>query len=213
MASLEEISALMQKGRAKNVKVMAQELLDQGLDAQTILDKGLLVAMGIIGVKFKNNEIFVPEVLVAARAMNKGLEVLQPYLIQDDVPTVGTAVIGTVKGDLHDIGKNLCTIMLKGKGINVIDLGSDVSATQYVDAAIENHAKIIGCSALLTTTMKQMANVVKEIEERGIRDKVTIMVGGAPLSQDYCESIGADIYTPDAATMAEKAYTILKEGK
>lgn len=213
MASLEEISALMQKGRAKNVKVMAQELLDQGLDAQTILDKGLLVAMGIIGVKFKNNEIFVPEVLVAARAMNKGLEVLQPYLIQDDVPTVGTAVIGTVKGDLHDIGKNLCTIMLKGKGINVIDLGSDVSATQYVDAAIENHAKIIGCSALLTTTMKQMANVVKEIEERGIRDKVTIMVGGAPLSQDYCDSIGADIYTPDAATMAEKAYTILKEGK
>lgn len=212
MASLEEISELMQRGRAKNVKVMAQELLDEGYDAQTILDKGLLVAMGIIGVKFKKNEIFVPEVLIAARAMNRGLEVLQPYLINNDVEPIGTAIIGTVKGDLHDIGKNLCTIMLKGKGINVIDLGSDVSASSYVDAAIENNAKIIGCSALLTTTMKEMVNVVKEIDDRGIRDKVTIMVGGAPLSQDYCDSIGADIYTPDAASMADKAYEILKEG-
>lgn len=213
MASLEEISELMQRGRAKNVKVMAQELLDEGFDAQTILDEGLLAAMSIIGVKFKKNEIFVPEVLIAARAMNRGLDVLKPYLVNDSAESVGTAVIGTVKGDLHDIGKNLCTIMLKGKGINVIDLGSDVSASMYADAAIEHNAKIIGCSALLTTTMKEMVNVVKEIEERGIRDKVTIMVGGAPLSQDYCDTIGADFYTTDAASLADKAYEILKEGK
>ena len=213
MASLEEISDLMQKGRAKQVKEMAQELIDQGVDAKKILDDGLLAAMTIVGVKFKNNEVFVPEVLIAARAMDYGVKVLQPYLITENVEKIGTAVIGTCKGDLHDIGKKLVTMMFKGKGIDVVDLGTDVSAEKFVQSAIDNNAQLICCSALLTTTMLEMGNVVKEIKKRGLEGQFFVMIGGAPVTQAYCESIGADAYTADAPTAAEVALNHLKESK
>ena len=208
MADLEQISELMQKGKAKEVKELCQEALDGGINAQTILDDALLAAMNIVGVKFKNNQVFVPEVLIAARAMNAGLEVLKPHLEAGGAETKGRAVLGTVKGDLHDIGKNLVKIMLEGKGLEVIDLGTDVAPEKYIEAAKENNANIIALSALLTTTMTQMENVVKAAEDAGIRDSVTIMIGGAPVTQSFCDSIGADIYTPDAATAAEKAMEV-----
>ncbi|MDC7239101.1 MAG: corrinoid protein [Spirochaetales bacterium] len=208
MADLEQISELMQKGKAKEVKELCQEAVDGGVAAQTILDDALLAAMNIVGVKFKNNQVFVPEVLIAARAMNAGLEVLKPHLEAGGAEARGKAVLGTVKGDLHDIGKNLVKIMLEGKGLEVIDLGTDVAPEKYIEAAKENGANIIALSALLTTTMTQMENVVKAAEDAGIRDDVTIMIGGAPVTQSFCDSIGADIYTPDAATAAEKAMEV-----
>ena len=161
--------------------------------------------MSIIGDKFKKNEVYVPEVLIAARAMNAGIEILKPHMSDADVTNRGTVVLGTVKGDLHDIGKNLVKIMMEGKGMNVVDLGIDVSPEQFVSAAKENSADIIACSALLTTTMTEMENVVKAAEESGIRGDVTIMVGGAPVTQSFCESIGADKYAPDAASAADEA--------
>ncbi|MDD2232358.1 MAG: corrinoid protein [Sphaerochaetaceae bacterium] len=205
MADLQELSDLMQRGRAKNVKIMTQELLDAGVSPKKILEESFLSGMNIVGVKFKNNEVFVPEVLIAARAMNAGMEVLKPYLVKDDVEPVGTVVIGTVKGDLHDIGKNLVGMMMKGKGFNVVDLGSDVTPEKFVEAARENNAKIIACSALLTTTMKEMANVVKAVDASDLKGKVKVMVGGAPVNDAFCQSIGADKYTPDAASAADAA--------
>lgn len=205
MADLQELSELMQRGRAKNVKVMTQELLDAGVSPKSILEDSFLAGMSIVGVKFKNNEVFVPEVLIAARAMNAGMDILKPYLIKEDVEPVGTIVLGTVKGDLHDIGKNLVGMMFKGKGFNVIDLGADVSAENFVEAARENNAKIIACSALLTTTMKEMGNVVKAVNASDLKGKVKVMVGGAPVNDAFCKSIGADRYTPDAASAADAA--------
>ena len=205
MADLQELSELMQRGRAKNVKVMTQELLDAGVSPKSILKDSFLAGMSIVGVKFKNNEVFVPEVLIAARAMNAGMDILKPYLIKEDVEPVGTIVLGTVKGDLHDIGKNLVGMMFKGKGFNVVDLGADVSAENFVEAARENNAKIIACSALLTTTMKEMGNVVKAVNASDLKGKVKVMVGGAPVNDAFCKSIGADRYTPDAASAADAA--------
>ena len=205
MSILTEISELLQKGRAPMVKEKVQAALDEGIDAKSILEEGLLSGMSVIGEKFKNNEVFVPEVLIAARAMNMGVSVLKPYLAEAGVETKGTAVIGTVKGDLHDIGKNLVKMMLEGKGINVIDLGTDVAPETFVDAAIENNAKIICCSALLTTTMGEMKNVVEMAIAKGIRDDVKIMIGGAPVTQEFCDSIGADCYTSDAASASDAA--------
>ncbi|NLK39093.1 MAG: cobalamin-binding protein [Clostridiales bacterium] len=213
MAILEEISEFLQKGRAAVVKEKVQAALDEGISAKDILEKGLLHGMGIIGNKFKNNEVFVPEVLVAARAMNMGAAMLKPYLTQEGVTTQGTAVLGTVKGDLHDIGKNLVKMMLEGKGINVIDLGVDVATDKFIDAAVEHNAQLICCSALLTTTMGEMKNVVEAAEKAGIRDKVKIMVGGAPITQSFCDSIGADCYTSDAASAAEEALRLISELK
>ena len=164
--------------------------------------------MSIVGEKFKKNEVFVPEVLVAARAMNAGVEILRPYLVASGVTTKGKAVIGTVKGDLHDIGKNLVKMMLEGKGLEVIDLGVDVSAETFVAKAIEYKAQVICCSALLTTTMGEMKNVVDKAIEEGIRDQVKIMIGGAPITQAFCDSIGADYYTCDAASAADVALQI-----
>lgn len=205
MASVQELSELMQRGRAKNVKLMTAELLDAGVLPKDILEKSFLAGMSIVGEKFKNNEVFVPEVLIAARAMNAGMEILKPYLVREDVEPVGTVVLGTVKGDLHDIGKNLVGMMLKGKGFEVVDLGTDVSADQFVEAAKEHHAKIIVCSALLTTTMKEMGNVVKAVNASDLKGKVRIMVGGAPVNEAFCQSVGADMYTPDAASCADAA--------
>lgn len=211
MNILEEISTLLQQGRAKQVKELAAKAIDEGIEPKKILEEGLLSGMSIIGEKFKNNEVFVPEVLIAARAMNAGTEVLKPYLAASGVKASGTVVVGTVKGDLHDIGKNLLKMMMEGKGLNVIDLGVDVSPERFVEAAIENDAQIICCSALLTTTMGEMKNVVDLVNEKGLHDKIKIMVGGAPVTQAFCDQIGADRYTPDAASASEVALKICEE--
>ncbi len=205
MIMLNEISEFLQKGKAKIVKEMVQTAIDEGIKPAKILNEGLLSGMNVIGEKFKNNEIYVPEVLVAARAMNKGLEVLRPHLVSSGVQAAGKVCIGTVQGDLHDIGKNLVKMMMEGKGLEIVDLGVDVSAETFVNTAKEQGCQIICCSALLTTTMDVMAQVVKLAEEACIRDKVCIMVGGAPVNQDFCDAIGADFYAADAASAANAA--------
>ncbi|MDL2300783.1 corrinoid protein [Lachnospiraceae bacterium OttesenSCG-928-D06] len=205
MSIIQEISEFLQKGRAKNVKALVQQALDEGLDPKEILNDGLLSGMMIIGGKFKNNEVFVPEVLVAARAMNAGISVLEPKLIEVGNEPVGKVVIGTVQDDLHDIGKNLVTMMMKGAGFEIYDLGVDVEAGKFVDKAEEVGADVICMSALLTTTMPRMQECVDLMKEKGIRDKYIVMVGGAPVNQSFADQIGADYYTPDAATAAEVA--------
>ena len=211
MSVLDEISENLQKGKAKIVKELCVQAVESGIDPETVLKEGLLPGMNIIGEKFKNNEVYVPEVLVAARAMNMGAQVLKPYLEQAGVKAAGRVCIGTVQGDLHDIGKNLVKMMMEGKGLEVIDLGTDVSPDTFIQTAIEQNCRIICCSALLTTTMGVMGEVVKKVEKAGIRDKVKIMVGGAPVSQDFCDSIGADCYTPDAASAADAAVAFCLE--
>ncbi len=208
MEILNEISTLLQKGKAKDVKELVTKALDEGIPAQQILDEGLLSGMNVIGEKFKNNEVFVPEVLIAARAMNAGVEILKPVLVAGGTEAKGVAVLGTVKGDLHDIGKNLVKIMLEGKGLEVVDLGVDVSADQFVSAAKEHDADVICCSALLTTTMGEMKEVVDKVKSEGL--DVKVMIGGAPVTQSYCDQIGADRYTSDAASAAEVALTLCK---
>ena len=200
-----EISENLQHGKAKQVKELVQKAIDEGLPAPQILNEGLLSGMNIIGEKFKNNEVYVPEVLVAARAMNMGIQLLKPLLVEDGVQAVGKVCIGTVQGDLHDIGKNLVKMMLEGKGLEVVDLGTDVAPSTFVKTAIEENCQVICCSALLTTTMGVMADVVQEAEKAGIRDKVKIMIGGAPINESYRAQIGADVYTPDAASAADAA--------
>lgn len=205
MEILEEMSSFLQKGRAKNVKALVTQALEEGIDPKAILNEGLLSGMMIIGEKFKKNEVFVPEVLVAARAMNAGLAILEPKLIEIGNEPVGKVVIGTVKGDLHDIGKNLVAMMLKGAGLEVTDLGVDVDVDKFITEAENVGADIICMSALLTTTMPNMKAVIDELNARGLRDKYIVMVGGAPVNEAFAEQIGADYYTPDAATAAEVA--------
>lgn len=205
MGIVQEISEFLQKGRAKNVKALVQQALDEGVDPKEILNEGLLAGMSIVGAKFKTNEIFVPEVLVAARAMNAGLAILEPKLAEAGTEPVGKAVIGTVKGDLHDIGKNLVAMMLKGAGFEIYDLGVDVAPETFIENAEQTGADIICMSALLTTTMTNMQEVVEELKTRNIRDKYIVMVGGAPVNESFAEEIGADYYTPDAATASEVA--------
>ena len=202
---LSQISENLQKGKAKVVKQLVQEAIDSGISAQDILEKGLIAGMNVVGEKFRNNEIFVPEVLVAARALNMGSALLKPLLAADGVKATGRVCIGTVQGDLHDIGKNLVKMMMEGKGLEVVDLGTDVAPDTFVKTAIEQDCQIICCSALLTTTMPVMAEIVKAAEAAGIRGKVKIMVGGAPVTEDCCAQIGADAYTADAASAAEQA--------
>lgn len=202
---LHQISLKLQAGKAKDVKALVQQAIDEGVPAHEILEKGLVDGMNVIGEKFKNNEVFVPEVLVAARAMNMGASLLKPLLAAEGVKATGKVCIGTVKGDLHDIGKNLVKMMLEGKGLEVIDLGTDVAPETFINTARDEHCQLICCSALLTTTMGAMADVVEAAKEAGIRDQVKIMVGGAPVTEAFCKQIGADAYTPDAATAAEVA--------
>jgi methylmalonyl-CoA mutase cobalamin-binding domain/chain len=210
MEILDMISEALQKGKAKDVKAMVQEAVDSGIPASDILNQGLLAGMGIIGGKFKNNEVYVPDVLIAARAMKAGTEILKPLLASQGVKASGKVLIGTVKGDLHDIGKNLVAMMMEGKGLEVVDVGTDVSADKFVAAAIENNVQVICCSALLTTTMGEMKNVVDAAVAAGVRNKFIIMVGGAPVNETFCKSIGADIYSPDAASAAEAAAAAIK---
>ena len=182
---INEISELLQKGRAKNVKALVEEALEQGVDPKEILNDGLLAGMMIVGGKFKRNEVFVPEVLVAARAMTAGLTVLEPKLVEVGNEPIGKAVIGTVKGDLHDIGKNLVAMMLKGAGFEIIDVGTDVDADTFIAKAEEANADVICMSALLTTTMPYMKDVIDALNEKGLRDKYVVMAGGAPVTEDF----------------------------
>ena len=207
MSVLEEISENLQKGKAKAVKELVQQALDQGISAKSVLQDGLLAGMDVIGGKFKNNEVYVPDVLIAARAMNAGTEILKPYLADSGVKAAGKVILGTVKGDLHDIGKNLVRMMMEGKGLEVVDLGVDVPTEKFVEKAKEQNADIIALSALLTTTMTEMKNVVEAVRNSDIKN-IKIMVGGAPVTDSFCKSIGADYYTADAASAAEVAMSI-----
>jgi 5-methyltetrahydrofolate--homocysteine methyltransferase len=206
-----QIKEMMKKGKAKDVQTLVQQALDEGFNAPQILDEALLDAMNEIGVRFKAGEAFVPEVLVAARAMNKGIEVLKPHLAEGDVEDKGVAILGTVKGDLHDIGKNLVRIMIEGKGIKVIDLGIDVSEEAFVNAVNEYNPQLVCMSALLTTTMPEMQVVINALEEAGVRDKVRVMIGGAPVTQNFADEIGADSYTEDATAASEAAIQLLED--
>ena len=202
---LQEISEKLQKGKTKDIKALVPKALEEGVPAAEILNEGLLAGMNIVGIKFKNNEVFVPEVLIAARAMKAGAEILKPYLVSADIQPKGKVVLGTVRGDFHDIGKNLVKMMMEGHGLEVIDLGVDVAPEAFVSAAKEHGAQVIACSALLTTTMEEMRNVVDLCKAEGIRDNVKIMIGGAPITDTYRNEIGADAYTADAASAAETA--------
>ena len=201
--SFNEISDLLQKGKAKDIVVAVEKVLKEGAAPSDILEKGLISGMNIIGRKFKNNEVFVPEVLVAARAMNHASATLKSALVDAGVKPVGKAIICTVKGDLHDIGKNLVKMMIEGKGIEVIDLGIDVASEKIVEAIRVSDVKVVCLSALLTTTMIAQKEAIEAIKAAGLRNKVKVMIGGAPVTQSYADEIGADAYSPDAATAAE----------
>jgi 5-methyltetrahydrofolate--homocysteine methyltransferase len=205
MSTVTEIKTMLMKGKAKDVEALVTKALQEGIPPATILNEGLLAGMGEIGEKFKKNEVYVPEVLIAARAMKAGMAVLKPKLLEAKVQPRGTVVIGTVKGDLHDIGKNLVGMMLEGAGFQVIDAGIDVPPEKFLDLARTHKAQIIGCSALLTTTMTNMKAVVDAVKNSDLKGKVKIMVGGAPVTQAFCDEIGADGYAPDAASAADLA--------
>jgi len=205
MEILNQISQLLQRGRAREIKEIVQQALDQDIAPKDILVEGLISGMSIIGEKFKNNDIFVPEVLIAARAMNAALEILKPALIKSGVKPYGRALICTVRGDMHDIGKNLVKMMIEGQGIECIDLGVDVHESKIVEAIKQYKPELICLSALLTTTMMAQKDIINAIKAAGLRDKVKIMVGGAPVTHDFAKQIGADAYTPDAASAAEVA--------
>ncbi len=206
---LNEMSESLQKGKAKDVKALVQQAIEEGYSPKEILDKGLLSGMEVIGSKFKNNEVFVPEVLIAARAMNAGMQVLESLLAETGAKAIGKAVIRTVKEDLHDIGKNLVAMLLKGSGFDVIDIGTDVDSETFIEKAEEENADIICMSALLTTTMGKMKEVIDMLNEKGLRDKYIVMVGGAPINDAFCKMIGADKYSPDAASAAEEAKRLI----
>ncbi|MCI8418572.1 MAG: cobalamin-binding protein [Lachnospiraceae bacterium] len=206
MSKIQEVAEAVEKGKAKLVGGLVQEALDEGCDPVEILNQGMIDAMGVVGEKFKNNEIFVPEMLVAARAMKKGVEVLKPHLASGGTSSAGKMILGTVAGDLHDIGKNLVGMMIESAGFEVIDLGIDVPIEKFIEAVNENpDATLVGCSALLTTTMPALRDTVAALNEQPFRDRIKIMVGGAPITQAFADEIGADGYSEDAASAAQLA--------
>lgn len=200
---LEQLADFLIKGDADEVKRLAQEAIDSGTSAEEILNNGLMAGMSVIGKKFKANEVYIPEVLIAARAMKAGMAVIEPLLNESGVEPKATVCVGTVKGDLHDIGKNLVCMMLEGAGYKVVDLGVDVAPEQFVTAIKENNAQALGLSALLTTTMTAMGSTIEAFEEAGCRDQVKIVVGGAPLTQSFADEVGADGYAADAASAVD----------
>jgi len=206
---LNEVCTAVEQGKGKRVKELVNQAVAEGMTVKTILDEGLIRAMGNIGEKFRLNEVYVPEMLVAARAMSMGLSILEPLLTASGVQPIGKVVIGTVRGDLHDIGKNLVAMMMKGMGATVYDLGVDVPDHTYVEKAEEVGADIICLSALLTTTMPAIGDVIKDFEKSGIRNKYYIMVGGAPVSQAFADQIGANAYTSNASDAADAAKAYL----
>jgi 5-methyltetrahydrofolate--homocysteine methyltransferase len=200
-------------GKHNEVNRLTKQALDDGFQANTILDDGLIAGMAIVGIKFRDNIIFVPEVLVAARAMKAGMTHLEPILSASGIEPMGTIIMGTVKGDLHDIGKNLCIMMLRGTGFTVHDLGVDTKPEEFMDAVMEHGAQLLGMSALLTTTMPNMGKTIEAFEEFGMRDQVKIMVGGAPLTQEFADDMGSDGYGKDAMACVELAARLLEEAK
>ena len=211
MTIYDDISSAVQRGKRKEVAPLVQQALDEGCDPVAILNEGLIPAMSIVGDKFSAGEAFVPEMLVAARAMSAGTEVLKPHLAEEGAEPVGKAVIGTVKGDMHDIGKNLVRMMIEGKGFEVTDLGVDVAPEQFVTFLQEHDdIDIVCCSALLTTTMPEIGATIRAIEEAGLRDRVKVMVGGAPVTQAFADEVGADAYTPDAGAAAARAVELVR---
>ena len=206
MSKIQEIAEAIETGKVKLIEGLVQEALDAGDDPGIILNEGMIDAMSIVGAKFQNNEIFVPEMLVAAKTMKKGVDILRPFLSGDTVASNGKFVLGTVAGDLHDIGKNLVGLMIESAGFELIDLGVDVPAEKFVETIKANpDCKVVGASALLTTTMESLRNTVKAIIDAGLKSQVKIMVGGAPITQEFADDIGADAYTPDAGSAAVKA--------
>ena len=208
MNPLENIYQAVLQGDAPATQAGVQSALDENLEAEKILKEGLIPAMTEVGRLFEENEYFVPEMLISARAMQSGLNLLKPYLVSSGVPAAGKVVIGTVKGDLHDIGKNLVMMMLEGSGFEIVDLGTDVSAQQFADSIKENQASILAMSALLTTTMPNMKATIEALEADGLRDRVKVIVGGAPLTQQYADQIGADGFAPDASAAARLARSL-----
>ena len=211
MADFRAIADAVKAGRAKVVKTLVNEALAEGANPEALLNEGLVVGMNELGIMFKNNEVYVPEVLIAARATKAGTEILKPLLAAANVQSLGKVAIGTVKGDLHDIGKNLVGMMLEGAGFTVIDLGVDVSPEQYVDAVANQGAQIVGMSALLTTTMPSIKDGIEALKAAGLRDKVRVMIGGAPVTQSFADEVGADGYSSDAASAADLAKELIKQ--
>ncbi|HYG97662.1 MAG TPA: corrinoid protein [Terriglobales bacterium] len=210
---LSQLAAQLIKGNAEQVSLLTRQALDEGVSPQDVLQKGLLAGMAIVGQQFRDNVIFLPEVLVRARAMKAGMEHLEPLLAASGVEPVGRFVIGTVKGDIHDIGKNLVTMMLRGAGIQVIDLGINVTAQQFIDAVAEHKPDIIGMSALLTTTMVQMKVNMDAFQKAGVLDRTRVMVGGAPVTKEYAHSIGANGYAANASTAVTRALELIAESR
>ncbi|MBR2831512.1 MAG: corrinoid protein [Oscillospiraceae bacterium] len=206
MDTLSELSEQLQNGKVSKVRELVQRALDEGIPPRQIIDGGLLAGMGVLADRYRSSQVFVPQVLVAARAANAGLEILKPHMRDETANPVGRVVIGTVEGDLHDIGKNMVKIMLQSKGLEVIDLGVDVSPERFFNAVVESGAELLCCSALLTTTIESLQRVIVYFREHGYRDKVYIMIGGAPVTQELCDHIGADCYTYEALDAAEAAY-------
>ena len=211
MELLDQISNYLQNGEDEKVLELTKKALDEKISPKDILNRGLIVGMNVVGEKFRDFEIFLPDVLLSAKAMSAAMDHLKPMLMQDDLPNIGKIVIGTVQGDLHDIGKNLVAIMLKGVGVEVIDLGKDVPPENFVDTAVKEKASIIGMSALLTTSTPMMKKVVEILHERGLNDMIKTIVGGAPLSADYATELGADSYASDAADAVDRITQIFKE--
>jgi len=209
MDVLKEIAASLRNGDDERVAALTQQAIDDGVPVGEILDNGLIGGMAVVGVLFRDHEVFLPEVLIAARAMQRGVDLLRPLLAGEGIPSIGKVVIGTAHGDLHDIGKNLVGIMLKGAGFDVIDLGNDVTAERFVDTAVDSGAQVIGISALLTTTMSSMKGVVDLLRERGLAGEIHTIVGGAPVSKEYAQEIGADAYGYDAASAVEEVKALV----
>ena len=205
---MQEIAYALITGNDQQVDQLTLKALESGFAANTIMDDGLIAGMAIVGIKFRDNIIFVPEVLISARAMKAGMVHIEPILSASDIPPAGIVIMGTVKGDLHDIGKNLCIMMLRGAGFVVHDLGVDTKPEQFIDAVQEHEAKVLGMSALLTTTMPNMGRVIQAFEDEGMREEVKIMVGGAPVTQDFADDMGADGYGKDAIDCVEMAKTL-----
>jgi 5-methyltetrahydrofolate--homocysteine methyltransferase len=209
MEVLQEIGASLRNGDDERVAALTQQAIDDGVPVGEILKNGLIGGMAVVGVLFRDHEVFLPEVLLAARAMQRGVDLLRPLLAGEGIPSIGKVVIVTAHGDLHDIGKNLVGIMLKGAGFEVIDLGNDVTAERFVDTAVDSSAQVIGISALLTTTMSSMKGVVDLLRERGLAGEIRTIIGGAPVTKEYAEEIGADAYGYDAASAVEEVKALV----
>ncbi len=209
MAILEDLALEVRKGDADTAKKLTEDALSQNISAEEVLNSGLVAGMNVIGKQFKNNEIFIPEVLVAARAMKAGMQIIRPLLAEANVKSLGKIIIGTVGGDLHDIGKNIVAMLLEGAGFEVVDMGADVTKEKFLEFAEKENPDVLGMSALLTTTMVFMKDMVIALEEAGLKDKMKIIIGGAPITQSYADEIRADGYAPDAASAVDLVKSVM----